>query len=179
MKEGQILHEKQLYKDLAEDLRKYKSIWLNAYYKIGSQKLTGVAKSIMKAYYNDYDPVRYERTYNLRDHSTIAPFIDRKNKWAGVTFSNEGMSDYYVFSPYYQKYIQRPSGRIWYSMWGEGTHGFSTAIKYTSAPSAYTGQRGKTPYEQQLLIKNRLGPQVQEAATRMARKHNYKAQRFK
>ena len=55
--------------DLRKDLKKYTMAYAKEYVRVGADELTKQAQTAMSMFYSDYDPMYYDRTYDLFSNS--------------------------------------------------------------------------------------------------------------
>lgn len=83
-------------KDLENDILKYMKNFSKAYAKEGEKQITIKAQNCIKKFYNDYSPIYYNRTYDLRDNSYVPYYHDNgKAFYGGVRITSDFMSPYY------------------------------------------------------------------------------------
>lgn len=80
--------------DLAKDIEKYMTTYAREYCKQAADDLTDFAKNTILDFYDDYNPLYYDRTFEFRDHSVKRYYKDRPERGycvGGVRIGNFGI----------------------------------------------------------------------------------------
>lgn len=118
--------------DLRKDLKKYTMAYAKEYVRVGADELTKQAQTAMSMFYSDYDPMYYDRTYDLFSNSYSRYIHNNGNiYYGGVRISSDGMS------PYHHGNGESVSASMIADM---GWHGFHGPDIKTSSPLDYLSQ---------------------------------------
>lgn len=116
----------QINQEMRAEIKDYLHTYAKVYGRKASEELTNAAKTAMAAFYADYDPTWYERTYDLMNNSYRPYYHDNGRKvYGGVNISADNMQVYYKNNPK-DKWSSGPERDPWLvleSAWEGGAHG--------------------------------------------------------
>ena len=112
--------ERKLMSEIDDLYRKCQA----AYCRKAADELTKVAKYAIEAFYDDYDPTWYKRTYNLRDNSYERFYKNNGRQcWGGVIIGTDNMDAYYRDSRHPEEGLERDPYLVASTAWESGLHG--------------------------------------------------------
>lgn len=95
-----------------------------AYCQKAADELTKTAKYAIEAFYNDYDPTWYKRTYNLEKNSYERYYKNNGRRcWGGVFIGTDNMNAYYRDSRHPEEGLERDPYLVAATAWESGLHG--------------------------------------------------------
>lgn len=158
------VNEQKLRTELKKEIKDYLKTYAYTYTKEAAIELTKVAKSAIEAFYNDYEPNWYHRTYDLKDNSYILYHHNNGRRYyGGVRISAEKMS------PYMNGWNSEPTPPeiIVNSAWVHGWHGHTNRGVKPMSP---------TPLEivQEKMTDKKFLSELDRKATQAANSMTYK-----